>query len=256
MKATLAAAAREVTRELAGLARPSAGFDAKRYLRDTGNLAFYNVRAPRVRALAKALARSRPDWTIADATALADVLIRDRHLETKAVGIELLARYRRTFTPRLLALWKRWLARGDAANWATTDAMCGLLIGPLLLAHPALAGSVARWARHRNLWVRRAAAAGLIPSARKGLALDEAYGVARRLHADEADLIQKAAGWLLREAGKADSPRLARYLRANGRRIPRTTVRYAIERFPPPERRALLAATRQNPARHSAVDSR
>jgi len=46
------------------------------------------------------------------------------------------------------------------------------------------------------------------------------------------------------EAGKADLPRLERYLRANGPSIPRTTLRYAIERFPDAKRRALLAATR------------
>ena len=49
---------------------------------------------------------------------------------------------------------------------------------------------------------------------------------------------------MLREAGKADQPRLERYLRANGPSIPRTTLRYAIERFPDGKRRALLAATR------------
>ena len=64
------------------------------------------------------------------------------------------------------------------------------------------------------------------------------------LHDDDEDLIQKAVGWMLREAGKADQPRLERYLRANGPSIPRTTLRYAIERFPDGKRRALLAATR------------
>ena len=49
---------------------------------------------------------------------------------------------------------------------------------------------------------------------------------------------------MLREAGKADAGRLERYLRANGPKIPRTTVRYAIERFPPAKRRELLDATR------------
>ena len=54
----------------------------------------------------------------------------------------MVARYRREFTPRLLPAWKRWLARNHSANWATTDAICGLLIGPLLAAHPELAPQV------------------------------------------------------------------------------------------------------------------
>jgi 3-methyladenine DNA glycosylase AlkD len=79
---------------------------------------------------------------------------------------------------------------------------------------------------------------------RRGDALDVAYDVARQLHPDPHDLIQKAVGWMLREAGKSDAARLKKYLRANGPSIPRTTVRYAIERFAPSERRTLLAATR------------
>ncbi|MBI3400563.1 MAG: DNA alkylation repair protein [Acidobacteria bacterium] len=100
------------------------------------------------------------------------------------------------------------------------------------------------WSRDRNMWVRRASIVSLIRPIREGLALDLAYDVALRLHRDDHDLIQKAVGWVLREAGKMDAKRLERYLRAHGPSIPRTTVRYAIERFPAAERRALLKVTR------------
>jgi 3-methyladenine DNA glycosylase AlkD len=127
-----------------------------------------------------------------------------------------------------------------------TDSICCSLIGPLLVKYPELGVRMLVWARDRNLWVRRAAAVGLIPSIRQRRgALDLAYEVARRLHPDQEDLIQKAAGWMLREAGKIDQPRLERYLRANGRDIPRTTLRYAIERFPEGKRRQLLEVTKK-----------
>ena len=188
--------------------------------------------------------RHRRDWTVRDALAFADVLITDKHLEVKGLGIEVLARFRREFTPALLPAWKRWLANNHSANWATTDAICGLLLGPLVATHPALAPTISKWAAHRNMWVRRAAIVGLIPLARRGGALDTLYRTARTLHADDEDLIQKATGWALREAGKSDMDRLERYVRENGPRMPRTTVRYAIERFPPRLRRELLMATR------------
>jgi 3-methyladenine DNA glycosylase AlkD len=197
--------------------------------------------------MARAIAdRHNSDWTVRDALMFADALIADEHLEVKGLGIEVLARYRRQFTPALLPAWKRWLARNHSANWATTDAICGLLLGPLVAAHPEQAPTVSRWAGHRNMWVRRAAIVGLIPLARQGGALDILYRTARILHADQEDLIQKAVGWALREAGKSDMDRLQRYLRENGPRIPRTTVRYAIERFPPRQRRDLLVATRSD----------
>jgi 3-methyladenine DNA glycosylase AlkD len=110
--------------------------------------------------------------------------------------------------------------------------------------HPELDTQLRAWARHRNMWVRRASIVGLIPRARRGDSLDLVYDIARQLHADQEDLIQKAVGWALREAGKTDMPRLERHLRANGPSIPRTTVRYAIERFPPARRAALLKETR------------
>lgn len=240
-----AQAARAARRELARLARPAGAFDASRYFRDAHNLGFYNVGTDGVRNMAKAIVRVHRDtWTIHEALAFADALIQDRFLEAKGVGIEALACYRREFTPAMLSAWKRWLTRNHAANWATTDSMCGSLIGPLLVAHPELAARVAMWSRDRNLWVRRASIVGLIPLARRGRGLHRVYGVARRLHSDREDLIQKAVGWALREAGKADMSRLERYLRANGAKIPRTTLRYAIERFPTAKRRTLLEETK------------
>jgi 3-methyladenine DNA glycosylase AlkD len=241
-KASVRRAAVQARRELARLARPAGAFDASRYFRGTPRLAFYNVGTARVRAFAQEIYRARREsWSVIDALAFADALIASPVLEVKAVGVEVLAGYRRSFTPPLLSRWKRWLAHDLSDNWATTDAICGFLIGPLVLAFPAQASTVAAWSRHPNMWVRRASAVGLIAAVRRGAALDLAYGVAKRLHADREDLIQKAVGWMLREAGKADPGRLERYLRANVRLIPRTTFRYAIERFDDGKRRRLLA---------------
>ncbi len=118
--------------------------------------------------------------------------------------------------------------------------MCGMLIGPLLAQHPKLIPRMRAWSKHRNMWVRRASIVGLLYPMRRGHALDLVYEIAKRLHPDEHDLIHKAVGWALREAGKVDARRLERYLRANVGIIPRTTFRYAIERFTPEERRRLM----------------
>jgi 3-methyladenine DNA glycosylase AlkD len=237
--------AREATRALARMARPAGDFDSSRYFRASGDLGFYNVGTAAMRGLAQSIhAQHKDSWSVDEAMACADVLIADRHLEAKGVGIELVARFRRDFTPPLLHEWKRWLAENHSANWATTDAICGALIGPLLLQQPELCQRMRAWARHRNMWVRRASIVGLIGRARRGESLDLVYEIARRLQGDREDLIQKAVGWALREAGKTDMARLERYLRTAGPAIPRTTLRYAIERFPEAKRRALLAATR------------
>ena len=139
-----AKAARLAKRALARLARPRPAaparrdsFDAQSLFPRSAGLGFYNIGADRVRAMARAIVTDNQDaWTVDDACAFADLLITDRHLEVKGIGIEVLGRYRRHFTPALLPRWKRWLANDHSANWATTDAICGLLIGPLVAAHP------------------------------------------------------------------------------------------------------------------------
>jgi hypothetical protein len=76
----------------------------------------------------------------------ASLLMADPYLEVKSLGIEVVVRYRREFTPRLLPMWKRWLARDQSTNWATTDAISCYLIGPLLLRYPELAPGMREWA--------------------------------------------------------------------------------------------------------------
>jgi hypothetical protein len=75
----------------------------------------------------------------------------------------------------------------------------------------------------RDPYLETKSIVGLIPPARRHRALDLLYANARALHGDDEDLIQKAVGWALREAGKADMKRLERYLRDDGTSIPRTT---------------------------------
>jgi len=80
--------------------------------------------------------------------------------------------------------------------------------------------------------------------ARKPGFLPAIYEISASIFPVDDDLVQKANGWLLREAGKADAARLERFLLEHGPAVPRTTLRYAIERFPPARRKALLLETK------------
>jgi 3-methyladenine DNA glycosylase AlkD len=239
---TVAAAAREARRSLRRLSRPAGDFNARRYFRGEHGLGFYNTGTKPMRALARSIhLAQRERWDVGAAMAFADLLIADRYLEVKSIGIEVVARYRREFEPRLLPRWKRWLSANHSANWATTDTICGMLIGPLLVHHPELAAQMRGWSKDRNMWVRRASIVGLLPLVRARGEIDLVYEIAKRLHSDPNDLIHKAVGWALREAGKVDPGRLERYLRVNVRVIPRTSFRYAIERFSQTKRSRLMA---------------
>jgi 3-methyladenine DNA glycosylase AlkD len=139
---------------------------------------------------------------------------------------------------------ENWLADDHCANWAATDALCGEVLSPLVRQYPVLITRLKRWSGARNLWVRRASAVGMTHCARRGEHLDDVYAIAESLFKYPEDLIHKAAGWMLREAGKTDPERLENFLLEHGPEIPRTALRYSIERFSPEKRKILLEKTR------------
>jgi len=184
-------------------------------------------------------------WSWREATVLADLLLPDPYLEVKGVAILILGRFVKSAPAAgLLGKAKFWLQAGFCDNWASVDTLCPEVIAPLLTRNPSLLRQVQAWPSSGNRWVKRASAVSLIPLARRGIELKVAYANAGRLFASRDDLIQKANGWLLREAGKTDMKRLEGFLLAHGPAIPRTTLRYAIERFPPAKRKQLLSETK------------
>ncbi len=224
-------------------ADPVRAAGARRYFRE--QVEFYGLTTADMRALTLEVAgRIRPAWTLEDALALAEILLPKKKYEAKAAAIVLLLSFKKEFTPAVARRIKAWLAKDYCDNWAAVDILCPEALGGLIERHPELADEVYEWTRHRNRWVRRASIVAYVPLARHGKFLDQAYRTAEAMFGTEDDLLQKATGWMLREAGKKDMPRLRRFLLDNGPRIPRTTLRYAIERFPIEERRKLLLATK------------
>ena len=122
-------------------------------------------------------------------------------------------------------------------NWDLVDGSAGHIIGGFLedkdrkLLH--------RWAKARNLWKRRIAIMSTFPYIRAGQ-FEDTLAIAEALIHDEHDLIHKAVGWMLREVGKRDARAEEQFLRKNYEQMPRTMLRYAIERFPERKRKAYL----------------
>ncbi|MBN2199371.1 MAG: DNA alkylation repair protein [Candidatus Aminicenantes bacterium] len=236
-------AARRARERLRALADPVKAAGAERYFKET--IRSYGVSSAEVRALAAALGRTVQEaWTVDDAVALCDILLRDKELEAKAVGFLILGRFKNSFGPGLFPRAKRWFAGNLLDNWASVDIFCSEVMSPFLEKHPAFSANIKSWARHPNRWVKRASLVSFVAPARRGRFLDAVYEISSSVLDVDDDLIHKANGWLLREAGKTDSARLEKFLLARGPALPRTTLRYAIERFPEVKRKRLLLSTK------------
>ncbi len=124
-------------------------------------------------------------------------------------------------------------------NWDLVDASAHYILGAYLEGRSKTI--LYRLARSKNLWEKRIAMVATWHDIQYGSS-KEAYAIANLLMSDAHDLIHKAIGWMLREAGKRVSKEeLRRYIQINAPRMPRTALRYAIEHFPKEERKKFLA---------------
>jgi len=155
-----------------------------------------------------------------------------------SLGVFLLEGRTRQFDEAEFRRLEGWLPR--LRNWSDCDALSIYLLGPMIVAEPTRVRRVFRWARSRNRWQRRAAAASLVPAARRRLCRREIVRLAELLLEDDDEMVQKGIGWLLREAGKARLPGVVGFLLRVKRRAPRLVLRTACEKLPSAQRRRIL----------------
>jgi 3-methyladenine DNA glycosylase AlkD len=133
--------------------------------------------------------------------------------------------------------------RAAMNNWDLVDVIAPVIIGGWLLERPADRKLLRKYAKSPDLWERRIAIVSTLAFIRAGDFADT-LAISETLLGDRHDLIHKATGWMLREVGKRDVTVLRGFLEEHAARMPRTALRYAIERLPEAERRAWLAVPR------------
>jgi 3-methyladenine DNA glycosylase AlkD len=125
-------------------------------------------------------------------------------------------------------------------NWDLVDASAREIVGGYLADKSRK--PLDRLAGSKSLWERRISIIATHHFIRQDDFADT-IRIAERLLTDREDLIHKAVGWMLREVGKRHEPTLQMFLRRHGKTMPRTALRYAIERFPTEVRRAYVLGT-------------
>jgi len=171
---------------------------------------------------------------------VADQLFSGSVLEEKVAAVFLLEKLDGEFEDREFKQFESWLDR--ISSWADHDALVHYLIAPMVVAKPARAKIVFRWARSSNRWRRRAACVALIRGARAKMFFPEIKKLSDSLLTDEDDMVQKGLGWLLRETAKFDAKRTVPYLMKIRGRAPRLVLRTACETLPEAVRKRILTS--------------
>ncbi len=153
-------------------------------------------------------------------------------------------RYRKASAPQKNDIYNFYRSHlNHVSNWNLVDSSAHLIMGAHLFERDCAV--LEELADSHNLWERRIAMVATWYFIRKS-ALDWTFRLAVRLQRDPHHLMHKAVGWMLREAGKKDETRLLSFLSDHAHHMPRTMVRYAMERLSQ-EQKALVT--------HSAVTS-
>ena len=120
-------------------------------------------------------------------------------------------------------------------NWDLVDSSAPYIVGDYLYNNPEKTKILLELSHSENLWIRRISIVSTFTFI-KNNEFSETLKIAKLLLHDDHDLIHKAVGWMLREVYKRDECLIKRFLRQNYAQIPRTTLRYSIERMDKKER--------------------
>ncbi len=195
---------------------------------------FIGVRVPETRRVAKKFHL----LPLNDALTL---LRSEIHEERLLALILLTEKFRRGSAEQQAEIYRLYLENtGHINNWDLVDSSAMFIVGPYLQNRSR--DPLHRLARSASLWERRIAILATFHFIRQG-EFDETLKIAETLLLDREDLIHKAVGWMLREIGKRDMCREEDFLKMHYRNMPRTMLRYAIEKFPEELRQKYLKGT-------------
>lgn len=163
------------------------------------------------------------------------------HEERLTALLILVARFKKADASNQEKLYKFYMSNlRYVNNWDLVDLSSHYITGSYLYDKDR--APLYKLAKSDDLWERRVAIVSTCYFIAKG-DLTDTFKISKMLLKDEHDLIHKASGWMLREAGKRDIAKLEKFLLRHYKTMPRTMLRYAIEKFPEKKRQSYLKGT-------------
>jgi 3-methyladenine DNA glycosylase AlkD len=138
---------------------------------------------------------------------------------------------REEFEEKDMEVFEKWI-NYYVDDWAKCDTLCNHTVAALVDRYPTLLSKLKEWTGSEKRFVKRAAAVTLIIPAREGRYLKDIFEIADMLMMDSDDMVQKGYGWMLKAASESHQKEVFDYVMRNKDKMPRTALRYAIEKMP------------------------
>ena len=192
----------------------------------------YGVKAPIVRKISTkyySQIKAKPKEEIFK---ICEDLLKSRCSEEKTIAFDWAFRLRKCYEESDFNIFELWLKK-YVTGWGSCDDLCTHAFGAFIYQFPEFIPKVKEWARSKNQWLKRASAVVLIYSLRRKQLLGSSFEIADMLLLDKEDLVQKGYGWMLKEASNLYPQEVFQYVMKHRAEMPRTSLRYAIEKMPP-----------------------
>jgi 3-methyladenine DNA glycosylase AlkD len=170
---------------------------------------------------------------------LCNLLLESGYSEQGTIAFDWAFRLRKLYEKSDFQLLSTWLMK-HVHGWGACDDLCTHALGVFIYQFPEFIKKIREWTRSKNRWVRRASAVCLIYSVRRKEHLEQVLETADALLTDQDIMVQKGYGWMLKEASNHYPKEVFDYVMKNRREMPRTALRYAIEKLSPEHRKEAM----------------
>jgi 3-methyladenine DNA glycosylase AlkD len=202
---------------------------AQRFFKEEAK--FHGVKSALVRKIAAKYFREIKSRDKKEIFGLCENLLETSYGEEAFIAFEWTYSLRRKYEQEDFQIFEKWVSK-YVDNWAKCDTLCNHTLGTFIEMYPEYIKNLKVWAQAENRWLRRASAVTLILPARKGDFLKEVLEISDILLKDKDDMVQKGYGWMLKEASKKHQEEIFGYVMSKKAEMPRTALRYAIEKMP------------------------
>jgi 3-methyladenine DNA glycosylase AlkD len=219
----------KIRTELANEADEKTRLSGERFFKEEVKL--YGIKASDIRQTSKGFYKLLPDRSKRNVFRLCEELWKSGYIEESIIACDWSYNVRKDYVPDDFSTFEKWV-NNYVTNWASCDTLCNHTVGTFIEMYPEFIKGLKTWAVSENRWVKRASSVSLIVPARKGKFLNDIFEIADILHSDRDDMVQKGYGWMLKAASQANQQQVFDYIMKKKATMPRTSLRYAIEKMP------------------------